>query len=177
MSKIAKNRIKMPEDTTCAFDNNVLLIKGKLGSLSLSINNSFTVKNDNNEIFVLPINDKDKINPMWGTTAAHIANSIKGVNTGFSKTLELNGTGFKATVDGSKLKLQLGYSHDIDYEIPKEIKIEVTKQNKIIITSINKELLGAVAAKIRSFKKPEPFKGKGIKYENEFIFRKEGKKK
>ena len=167
----------MPEDTTCAFDNNVLLIKGKLGSISLSINNSFTVKSDNNEILVLPIKDKDKINPMWGTTAAHIANSIKGVNTGFSKTLELNGTGFKATVDGSKLKLQLGYSHDINYEIPKEIKIEVTKQNKIIITSINKELLGAVAAKIRSFKKPEPFKGKGIKYENEFIFRKEGKKK
>ena len=177
MSKIAKNRMKMPEDTTCAFDNNVLLIKGKLGSISLSINNSFTVKSDNNEILVLPIKDKDKINPMWGTTAAHIANSIKGVNTGFSKTLELNGTGFKATVDGSKLKLQLGYSHDINYEIPKEIKIEVTKQNKIIITSINKELLGAVAAKIRSFKKPEPFKGKGIKYENEFIFRKEGKKK
>ena len=177
MSKIAKNRMKMPEDTTCAFDNNVLLIKGKLGSISLSINNSFTVKSDNNEILVLPIKDKDKFNPMWGTTAAHIANSIKGVNTGFSKTLELNGTGFKATVDGSKLKLQLGYSHDINYEIPKEIKIEVTKQNKIIITSINKELLGAVAAKIRSFKKPEPFKGKGIKYENEFIFRKEGKKK
>ena len=177
MSKIAKNPMKMPEDTTCAFDNNVLLIKGKLGSISLSINNSFTVKSDNNEILVLPIKDKDKINPMWGTTAAHIANSIKGVNTGFSKTLELNGTGFKATVDGSKLKLQLGYSHDINYEIPKEIKIEVTKQNKIIITSINKELLGAVAAKIRSFKKPEPFKGKGIKYENEFIFRKEGKKK
>ena len=87
MSKIAKNSIKMPEDTTCAFDNNVLLIKGKLGSLSLSINNSFTVKNDNNEIFVLPINDKDKINPMWGTTAAHIANSIKGYPVSFMRNV------------------------------------------------------------------------------------------
>ena len=177
MSRIARNSIKIPQDTTCAFENNILSIKGKLGSLSLSINEIFTVTNDNNEIAILPINEKDKANPLWGTTRAHIANSIKGVNTGFSKTLELSGTGFKAAVSGSKLNLQLGYSHDIDYEIPKEVKIESPKQNKIIITSINKELLGAVAAKIRSFKKPEPFKGKGIKYENEFIFRKEGKKK
>ena len=177
MSRIAKNSINIPEDTTCTFENNVLFIKGKLGTVSLSISNIFTIKNENNKILVLPIKDKDKTNPLWGTMRAHVANSINGVNTGFSKTLELKGTGYRASVSGSKLKLQLGYSHDINYEIPKEIKIEVTKQNKIIITSINKELLGAVAAKIRSFKKPEPFKGKGIKYENEFIFRKEGKKK
>ena len=177
MSRIARNSIKLPQDTICSFENNILLIKGKLGSISLSINDSFTVKNDNNEIVILPINDKDKINPLWGTTRAHVANCIKGVNTGFSRTLELNGTGYRATVSGSKLNLQLGYSHDINYEVPAEIKIESPKQNKIIITSINKELLGAVAAKIRSFRKPEPFKGKGIKYENEFIFRKEGKKK
>ena len=177
MSKIGKNSIKIPQDTICAFENNTLSIKGKLGSLSLSINDSFTVKKDNDKIVILPINDKDKLNPLWGTTRAHVANSIQGVNIGFSKTLELNGTGYRATVNGSNLKLQIGYSHDIDYEIPKEVKIETPKQNKIIITSINKELLGAVAAKIRSFRKPEPFKGKGIKYDNEFIFRKEGKKK
>ena len=177
MSKIGKNIIKIPEDTICSFENNILSIKGKLGSLSLSINDSFTIKNENNAIAVLPISDKDKTNPLWGTTRAHVANSIKGVNTGFTKTLELNGTGFRATVSGSKLQLQLGYSHDINYEIPKEVKIETPKQNKIIITSINKEILGAAAAKIRSFRKPEPFKGKGIKYENEYIFRKEGKKK
>ena len=104
-------------------------------------------------------------------------NLILGCTTDFVKTLKLVGTGYKAALQGKILKISAGYSHDINYEIPKEIKIEVTKQNKIIITSINKELLGAVAAKIRSFKKPEPFKGKGIKYENEFIFRKEGKKK
>ena len=177
MSRIAKNSIKIPQDTICAFENHILSIKGKLGTLSLSINDSFKVSNDNNEIVILPINEKDKTNPLWGTTRAHVANSIKGVNTGFSKTLELSGTGYRATVSGSKLNLKLGYSHDIDYDIPKEVKIEITKQNKIIITSINKELLGAVAATIRSYRKPEPFKGKGIKYENEFIFRKEGKKK
>ena len=177
MSKIGKNSIKIPQDTICEFENNILSIKGKLGSLSLSINDSFTVKNDNNEIAILPINEGDKTNPMWGTTRAHVANSIKGVNTGFSKTLELIGTGYRAAVSGSNLKLQLGYSHDINYEIPKEVKIESPKQNIIIITSINKELLGAVASKIRSFRKPEPYKGKGIKFENEFIFRKEGKKK
>ena len=94
-----------------------------------------------------------------------------------SKTLELNGTGYRASVSGSKLKLQLGYSHDIDYEIPKEVKIECPKQNIIKLTSYNKDALGAVAAKIRSYRKPEPFKGKGIKYENEYIHRKEGKKK
>ncbi len=93
------------------------------------------------------------------------------------KYWELNGTGYRASVSGTKLKLQLGYSHDIDYEIPKEVKIECSKQNIIKLTSFNKEVLGAVAANIRSFRKPEPFKGKGIKYENEFIFRKEGKKK
>ena len=177
MSRIAKNSIVIPKDTICAFENNILSIKGKLGSLSLSINNGFTIKNENNLINIIPINEKDKINPLWGTIRAHVANSVKGVNEGFSKTLELTGTGFKAAVSGSILNLRLGYSHDINYEIPKEVKIETPKPNRIVITSVNKELLGAVAAKIRSFKKPEPFKGKGIKYENEFIFRKEGKKK
>ncbi len=177
MSRIAKNSINLPKDTTCTFENNILLVKGKLGSISLSISNIFTIKNDNNKINVLPINDKDKDNPLWGTISAHVINCINGVNNGFSKTLELNGTGYRAQVSGTKLKLQLGYSHDIDYEIPKEVKIECPKQNIIKITSINKEILGAVAAKIRAFRKPEPFKGKGIKYENEFIFRKDGKKK
>ena len=177
MSRIAKNSINIPEDTTCTFENNVLFIKGKLGTVSLSISNIFTIKNENNKILVLPIKDKDKVNPLWGTMRAHVANSINGVNKGFSKTLELKGTGYRASLSGSKLKLQVGYSHDIDYEIPKEVKIECPKQNIIKITSVNKEILGAVAAKIRSYRKPEPFKGKGIKYDNEFIYRKEGKKK
>jgi large subunit ribosomal protein L6 len=177
MSRIAKNSIKMPLDTSCKFEDNTLTAKGKLGELSLSINPLFNVELKEGELFVLPKNDKDKVNPIWGTTRAHVANTIKGVSEGFSKILELNGTGYRASIAGSKLKLQLGYSHDIDFEVPKEIKVECPKQNIIKLSGSNKEILGAVAANIRSFRKPEPFKGKGIKYENEFIFRKEGKKK
>ena len=177
MSRIAKNSIKLPQDTTCSFENNILSVKGKLGEATLTVNELFTIKQQENEIYVLPKNKKDETNPSWGTTRAHVANILYGVCNSFSKTLVLTGTGYRASVSDSKLKLQLGYSHDIDYDIPKEVKIECPKQNIIKITSINKEILGAVAAKIRSYKKPEPFKGKGIKYENEYIFRKEGKKK
>ena len=153
------------------------MAKGKLGEISLTINSLFNIALKDGELFVLPVNERDKINPIWGTTRAHVANTIKGVSEGFSKTLELNGTGYRASISGSKLKLQVGFSHDIDFEVPKEIKVECPKQNIIKLTGSNKEILGAVAANIRSFRKPEPFKGKGIKYENEFIFRKEGKKK
>mgnify|MGYP001423600343 CR=1 FL=1 len=128
------------------------------------------------EVQVVPLNENNK-DPNWGTTRSLISNSINGVTEGFSKTLELNGTGYRASVSGSKLKLELGYSHDINFEIPTDVKIECPKQNLIKLTSINKEKLGAAAAKIRSFRKPEPFKGKGIKYIDEYIFRKEGKKK
>ena len=177
MSRIAKNSIKFSEGTNCSFNDGVLSAKGKLGEMTLTINNMYKIDIKDNQLFVLPKNEKDKINPIWGTTRALVANVIKGVSEGFSKTLELNGTGYRASVSGSKLKLQLGYSHDINYEIPKEVKVECPKQNIIKLSSYNKEILGAVSAKIRSYRKPEPFKGKGIKYENEFIFRKEGKKK
>ena len=177
MSRIAKNSIKIPEGTTCNFDNSILKVKGKNGEIDLKINAKYTIKNENNEIYVLPIKENDKSDPMWGTMRAKVANLVVGVNSGFSKTLELNGTGYRASVSGSSLKLQLGYSHDVNYEIPKDIKIECPKANLIKLSSVNKELLGIVAAKIRSFRKPEPFKGKGIKYENEYIVRKEGKKK
>ena len=177
MSRIAKNSVVIPKETACNFDNSILVAKGKMGELSINISPLFKVDLSEDKISVLPKNDKDKKNPIWGTTRAHVANLIKGVSEGFSKTLEMNGTGYRASISGTKLKLQLGYSHDIDYEIPKGVKIECPKQTIIKITSINKEKVGAVAAKIRSYRKPEPFKGKGIKYEDEFIFRKEGKKK
>ena len=177
MSKIAKNSIKLSKEINCSFENSILIAKGKLGELSLNINPLYTLDIREEELFVIPKNNKDKTDPNWGTTWALVANSIKGVSEGFTKTLELNGTGYRANVTGSKLKLQLGYSHDIDYEIPKEVKIECPKQNIIKLTSYNKDALGAAAAKIRSYRKPEPFKGKGIKYENEYIYRKEGKKK
>ena len=177
MSRIAKNSIKINKDVDCKFEDGLFSAKGKLGEMSLDINSSYTLDIKEEEVFVLPKSEKEKSSPNWGTTRALVANMIKGVTEGFSKTLELNGTGYRASVSGSKLKLQVGYSHDINYEVPKEVKIECPKQNIIKLSSFDKEVLGATAAKIRSYRKPEPFKGKGIKYENEFIFRKEGKKK
>ena len=177
MSRIAKNSIKIDQDISCKFDSGIFYAKGKLGEMNLSVDPSYTVDIKENEISVTPIDINDKENPKWGTIRSLIANIVTGVSQGFSKTLELNGTGYRASVSGSILKLQVGYSHDIDYNIPKEIKVECPKQNIIKLTSFNKEMLGAAAAKIRSYRKPEPFKGKGIKYENEYIFRKEGKKK
>ena len=177
MSRIAKNSIKINNDIACSFDNGEFKAKGKLGEMKIKIQPIFTIKIDQEEISVIPKNETSKKNPNWGTTRALLSNIIKGVSEGFSKTLELNGTGYRASISGSKLKLQLGYSHDIDFDIPSEVKIECPKQNIIKLQSFDKEKLGATAAKIRSFRKPEPFKGKGIKYSNEYIFRKEGKKK
>ena len=177
MSRIAKNSIKINKEIICKFESGNFFAKGKLGEMNFNVDPLYTVDIKENDIFVLPIQDKDKLNPKWGTIRSLIANIVLGVSEGFSKTLELNGTGYRASVSGNILKLQLGYSHDIDYSIPKEVKIECPKQNIIKLSSFNKEILGATAANIRSYRKPEPFKGKGIKYENEFIFRKEGKKK
>ena len=177
MSRIAKNVIKINDGISCNFEDGVFVAKGKLGEMRLSIKPTFKISINDSGVSVIPANEDIKKDPNWGTTRALIANIIHGVSVGFSKTLELNGTGYRASVSGATLKLQLGYSHDINYEIPKEVKIECPKQNIIKLTSFDKEKLGAAAAKIRSYRKPEPFKGKGIKYSDEFIFRKEGKKK
>ena len=176
MSRIAKNPIKISKDVECNYSNGIFSAKGKLGHLEISVNSNYNININTDEIKVVPLNENNN-DPNWGTTRAIIANIINGVTNGFTKTLELNGTGYRASVSGAKLKLELGYSHDINFDIPTDIKIECPKQNLIKLTSINKEKLGAAAAKIRSFRKPEPFKGKGIKYSDEFIFRKEGKKK
>ena len=176
MSRIAKNPIKISNEVECTFSEGIFSAKGKLGNMQINVNSNYTISINENEIFVTPIKDNTN-DPNWGTTRAIIANIISGVSQGFSKTLELNGTGYRASVSGTKLKLELGYSHDVMFDIPEDVKIECPKQNIIKLTSINREKLGAAAAKIRSFRKPEPFKGKGIKYIDEYIFRKEGKKK
>ncbi len=177
MSRIAKNSIKINKEITCNFNNGIFLAKGKLGEMQLNINSNFTIDITDESVNIKPKDNTSKKDPNWGTTRALVANIIKGVSEGFTKTLELNGTGYRASVSGPVLKLQLGYSHDINFDIPDRVKIECPKQNIIVLSSFDKEKLGAAAAKIRSFRKPEPFKGKGIKYSNEFIFRKEGKKK
>ena len=176
MSRIAKNPIKISKEIECSFNEGIFSAKGKLGQMQISVNSNYKIKIDENEVKVIPISEINK-DPNWGTTRAIIANTINGVSNGFTKTLELNGTGYRASVSGSKLKLELGYSHDVNFDIPNDVKIECPKQNIIKLTSFNKEKLGAAAAKIRSYRKPEPFKGKGIKYADEYIYRKEGKKK
>ena len=176
MSRIAKNPIKISKEVECKFNEGIFSAKGKLGHLQINVNSKFSIQINEEEIKVLP-NKENNNDPNWGTTRAIIANTINGVTNGFSKTLELNGTGYRASVSGNKLKLELGFSHDINFDIPSDVKIECPKQNIIKLSSINKEKLGEAAAKIRSFRKPEPFKGKGVKYIDEFIFRKEGKKK
>ena len=176
MSRIAKNPIKISKEIECSFKEGIFSAKGKLGQMQISVNSNYQIKIDENEIKVIPIGEINN-DPNWGTTRSIIANTINGVSNGFTKILELNGTGYRASVSGSKLKLELGYSHDINFDIPNDVKIECPKQNIIKLTSINKEKLGAAAAKIRSYRKPEPFKGKGIKYSDEYIYRKEGKKK
>ena len=176
MSRIANNPIKISKEVECTFRDGIFLAKGKLGQMQTIINSNYKINIKDDEIKVIPNIENNK-DPKWGTTRAIIANIINGVTNGFTKTLELNGTGYRASVSGSKLKLELGYSHDINFDIPADVKIECPKPNLIKLSSINKEKLGAAAAKIRSFRKPEPFKGKGIKYIDEYIFRKEGKKK
>ncbi len=176
MSRIAKNPIKISKEIECSFKEGIFSAKGKLGQMQISVNSNYKINIDENEIKVIPIGEINN-DPNWGTTRSIIANIINGVSNGFTKTLELNGTGYRASVSGSKLKLELGYSHDIYFDIPNDVKIECPKQNIIKLTSFNKEKLGAAAAKIRSYRKPEPFKGKGIKYSDEYIYRKEGKKK
>ena len=176
MSRIANNPIKISKEVECTFKDGIFSAKGKLGQMQIVINSNFNININEDEVKVTSNTEKNK-DPNWGTTRAIVANIINGVTNGFTKTLELNGTGYRASVSGSKLKLELGYSHDINFDIPTDVKIECPKQNLIKLSSINKEKLGAAAAKIRSFRKPEPFKGKGIKYIDEYIFRKEGKKK
>ena len=176
MSRIANNPIKISKEVECTFRDGIFSAKGKLGQMQTIVNSNYKINIKDDEIKVIPNTENNK-DSNWGTTRAIIANIVNGVTNGFTKTLELNGTGYRASVSGSKLKLELGYSHDINFDIPADVKIECPKQNLIKLSSINKEKLGAAAAKIRSFRKPEPFKGKGIKYIDEYIFRKEGKKK
>ena len=177
MSKIGKINIKISEKIKVAMSGNVLNIEGPLGKKTLNIDTGvfdLDIK-EGNEISIKPKKISDESKRLWGMSRSLVNNAILGVNSGYEKTLELTGVGYRAALKGKQLNLQLGYSHDINYEIPKEVKIECPKQNIIKIASINKEILGAVAAKIRSYRKPEPFKGKGIKYSDEHIRRKAGK--
>jgi len=187
MSKIGKKNITIPKDTSIKIDSNTVTISGPKGSKSLSINDKIfsSTINENNEFKIMPVNKKEDKNKkidkrtsiMWGTYRSLINNAVTGVSVGHQIILEITGVGFRANLKGELLNLQIGFSHDINFKIPKDVKIEVEKQTILKITGSDKELVSKVAADIKSLKPVEPYKGKGIKEKGEFVIRKEGKKK
>ena len=179
MSKIGKINISVPEKVKVSLNGANLLMEGPLGknNLSLDIDMFELNVNDGKEVSIKPKIINQNTKRIWGLNRSLINNAIKGINEGYTKTLELSGVGFRAALKGNILNLQLGFSHDVNYTIPQGIKIVVEKQTTIKISGSDKQLVGSVTAKIKSFKKTEPYKGKGIKEVGEYILRKEGKKK
>jgi len=179
MSKIGKINIPIPKDVNVAFSNGVIDINGPRGNKKLNLDKDmFDLKiNDNKDISIKPKKLNKDTKRLWGMNRSLINNAVIGAKEGFEKTLELKGVGYRASLKGSMLNLQLGYSHDINFDIPKDIKITIEKQTIIKINGHDKHQVGVVTAKIKSFRAPEPYKGKGIRIKGEYILRKEGKKK
>ena len=177
MSRIGKKPIILPENVMANITGQKIEVKGPNGSRDFLISKEVEINLNDNQIIVKPRNLSKKSRQHWGMNRTQIANLIEGVTTGFTKNLELNGVGYRAALQGNILKLSLGYSHDIDFEVPESVKITVPKPTEIIINGIDQQIVGQVAANIREKRKPEPYKGKGIRYKDEYVFAKEGKKK
>lgn len=177
MSRIAKNELTIPEGVTLTVNGSNVTAKGKLGELSLTMVDEVKASVNDNGVLVEKTKTTKFANAMWATTWRLINNLCIGVSTGFEKKLEINGVGLRAQAQGQLLTMQLGFSHEVRYEVPNDVKVEVEKNTLITVSGIDKQRVGQVAAEIREFKKPEPYKGKGIKYADERIIRKEGKKK
>ncbi|MBQ3034501.1 MAG: 50S ribosomal protein L6 [Alphaproteobacteria bacterium] len=177
MSRIGKHPVKLPAGVTATISADEIVIKGKLGELKATLPSGVSVKQENDEIVVRPVSETKEHRMLWGTMRANIQNMVIGVSEGFKRKLELIGVGYKAQAQGTKLKLSLGYSHDIDYEMPQGVQCATPQPTVIELTSADKQLVGQVASEIRSYRSPEPYKGKGVKYEEETVLRKVGKKK
>lgn len=175
MSRVGKKAIPIPEKTKVSYANRTLEIKGDKGTLSRTIHPDVDLNIEDGSIAVFPISENRRSNAMRGLVRSLVANMIDGVNKGFERILEINGIGYRATVNGSTLVLNLGYSHPIDFPLPNGISATVDKKNTITLSGIDKEQLGQTAAAIRRLRPPEPYKGKGIKYKEEYIRRKAGK--
>ena len=177
MSRIGKKPVAIPEGVTAAVNGQEVKVKGPKGELKHVLVDDIIAKLDKSEIEIAMREDTKRARAMWGMSRTLVANLIAGVTEGFTKKLDITGVGYRAAVQGSNLQLQLGYSHDISYPIPQGIQVVCPKPTEIVITGIDKQKVGQVAAEIRGFRPPEPYKGKGVKYAGEYIFRKEGKKK
>jgi len=178
MSRIGKKPVPVPKGVTVKIDGQSVSAKGPKGELTFVVNELCSVAMEGDEIGVMPIDKTSKpARAQWGMSRTMIANLMAGVTNGYSKKLELVGVGYRAALKGTNLNLALGFSHDVEFAAPKGIKFETPKPTEIIISGIDKQLVGETAAKIRAVRPPEPYQGKGVRYEGEFIFRKEGKKK
>lgn len=177
MSRVGKHPVSVPQGVTCQLSDQEIKIKGKNGELAAILSKEVQVTYEDNAILVRPKDESKQARMLWGTWKNRIRNMVQGVNEGFTIRLEINGVGYRAATEGNSLKLQLGYSHDVMYPIPQGIKIVCEKPTSIAVSGADRQRVGQVAAEIRAYRKPEPYKGKGIKYENEHIVRKEGKKK
>ncbi len=177
MSRIGKKPVEMPAGVSATVSGQSIEVKGPNGTRGFKATDDVDIKVDGNIITVTPRGNSKRARQQWGMSRTQIANLVQGVTSGFKKELEINGIGYRAALQGNILKLSLGYSHDVEFPIPEGVKITVPKNTEVVVEGNDQQLVGQVAANIREWRKPEPYKGKGIKYKDEFIFRKEGKKK
>lgn len=177
MSRVGQNPVSVPEGVTVDIAGQLVTAKGKLGELSVSLVDDVEVTREDNLLIVKPRGNSKQARTMWGTTRSLVQNIVTGVGEGFTIKLEIVGVGYRAAVEGKDLVLQLGFSHEVRHPIPEGITIACERPTLVAISGADRQKVGQLAANIRGYRKPEPYKGKGIKYENEFILRKEGKKK
>jgi large subunit ribosomal protein L6 len=177
MSRIGNKAVAVPSGVTANVEGQTVKVKGPKGAVQIVLHDDVSVSMDKGAVKLEPRSESKRARSMWGTSRTLVANLISGVTKGFEERLEINGVGYRAAVQGKSLNLQLGFSHDINFPIPEGIAIATPKPTEIVVTGIDKQKVGHVAAEIRGFRPPEPYKGKGVKYVGEYIFRKEGKKK
>lgn len=177
MSRVGKYPVEVPAGVQVALVGRQIVAKGKLGELRLDLTDHVDVTSEDGRVTVAPRGNAAQARMMWGTTRALVASMVKGVSAGYSKTMEITGTGFRASVQGKNLVVNLGFSHDVVYPVPEGITITTPRPTAITVSGVDKRQVGQVAAEIRSYRPPEPYKGKGVKYDTETIRRKEGKKK
>ena len=177
MSRIGKKPVELPGGVSAAVSGQTIEVKGPKGMRSFTASDDITLVVEDNVVRVTPRGKSKRARQQWGMSRTQVANLVTGVSEGFKKELEINGVGYRAAVQGSVLKLSLGYSHDVEFQIPDSVSVKAAKPTEILIEGIDQQVVGQVAANIREWRKPEPYKGKGIRYKGEFIYRKEGKKK
>ncbi|HXF87649.1 MAG TPA: 50S ribosomal protein L6 [Xanthobacteraceae bacterium] len=177
MSRIGKKAVPLPSGVTAAVEGQTVKVKGPKGALQVVLHDDIVAKVEGNSVKLDPRFDTKRARAQWGTSRTLVANLVAGVTKGFEQRLEISGVGFRAAVQGKNLQMQLGFSHDVVFPIPEGVTVATPKPTEIVVSGLDKQKVGQAAAEIRAFRPPEPYKGKGVKYAEEFVFRKEGKKK